>query len=130
MPMTKISKSSNPYMRKAKPKSKHSRKRRKIRWNKLKASIYKILCGRTPLFCQNQGELLGCQQMATCWAKQLSPHVYLKVIDIGKQNQGFLKISNFHTTWHSHITSLYSKVLNLKCCHNQMNYPNYYSETS
>ena len=51
-----------------------------------------------PLFLQNQGDFLGCQQMATCWAKHLSPHVYLKVIDIGKQNQSFLKISNFHTT--------------------------------
>ena len=53
---------------------------------------------------KNQGELLGCQQMATCWMKQLYLHIYLNVIDIGKKNQGFLKISNF--TPHGILTSL------------------------
>ena len=53
---------------------------------------------------KNQGELLGCQQMATCWMKQLYLHIYLNVIDIGKKNQGFLKISNF--TPHDILTSL------------------------
>ena len=42
--------------------------------------------------------------MATCWANQLSLYVYLKIRDIGKQNQDFLEISNF--TPHDILTSL------------------------
>ena len=42
--------------------------------------------------------------MATCWENQLSLYVYLKIKDIGKQNQNFLEISNF--TPHDILTSL------------------------
>ena len=48
--------------------------------------------------------VVACQQMATCWANQLSLCFYLKVIDIGKHNQGFLEISNF--TPHDILISL------------------------